>query len=294
MSHAAYRPTLDNFRGVIWMLLAVVCLTAMFTILKHMANELPFWVVALTRTAAALLLFAPWFASVGIAGLATRRIGLHFLRAFTGTASFACVVYALGELLLSDTMVLSFTAPLWSIIISALLLGEVIRRHRITATIVGFVGVVMIVKPQGEIDPAMLVAVGSALLTSVAMVSMKALSSSEPPMRILFYFFVFGTLLLLPPAILTWQTPSPVQFAWLVGAGLLGAVGQNFLARAYTAAEVGVVAPFDFVRLPLAALLGFLVFDEIPDGWSGAGTVVIIAASLYIARREARIRAGAT
>ncbi len=294
MTPTAYRPTHDNLRGVIWMLLAVVCLTAMFAILKHMANELPFWVVALMRTAVALVLFAPWLARVGMAGIATRRIGLHFMRALFGTASFACVVYALGKLLLSDTMVLSFTAPFWSIIISALLLGEVIRRHRITATIVGFVGVVMIVKPRGDVDPAMLVAVGSALFASVAMVSMKALSSSEPPMRIVFYFFIFGTLLLLPPAIVTWQTPNPVQLAWLVGAGLLGAVGQNFLARAYDAAEVGVVAPFDFIRLPLAALLGFLVFDEIPDSWSAAGTLVIIAASLHIAHRVARIRAGIT
>ena len=294
MSEAAYRPTLDNLRGIMWMLLAAVCLTTMFAILKHMANELPFCVVALMRTTVALALFAPWFARAGIAGLATKRIGLHFLRAFSGIASFVCVVYALGELLMSDTMVLSYTTPFWSIFISALLLGEVIRRHRITATIVGFIGVVMIVKPQNEIDPATFVAVGSALFTSTAMVSMKALSSSEPPMRILFYFFLFGTLLLLPPAILTWQTPNSVQYAWLVGAGLLGAIGQNFLARAYDAAEVGVVAPFDFVRLPLAALLGFLAFDEIIDLWSGVGTVVIIAASLYIVRREPRIRAGAT
>jgi len=291
MEYAAYRPTHNNLRGVIWMLLAVACLTGMFTILKHMANELPFWVVALIRTAVALALFAPWFARVGIAGVATRRIGLHFLRAFFGTASFACVIYALSHLLLSDTMVLSFTAPFWSIIISGLLLGELIRRHRITATIVGFTGVLMIVKPQGEVDTAMLVAVISALFTSAAMVSMKSLTSSEPPMRIVFYFFLFGTLLLLPPAILTWQSPNPVQLSWLVGAGILGALGQNFLARSYDAGEIGVVAPFDFVRLPMAALLGFLVFDEIPDAWSVMGTLVIIGASLYIARREAQIRA---
>ncbi len=294
MTPAAYRPIHDNVRGVLWMLAAVVCLTTMFAILKHMAGELPFWVVALIRTAVALALFAPWFARVGIAGVATKRIGVHFMRAFFGTASFACVIYALGKLLLSDTIVLSFTAPFWSIFISALLLGEVIRRHRITPTIVGFAGVLMIVKPRGDVDPAMLFAVGSALFTAAAMVSMKSLTSTEPPMRIVFYFFIFGTLLLLPPAIITWQTPNAVQFAWLVGAGLLGAVGQNFLARAYDAGDIGVVAPFDFVRLPMAALLGFLAFDEIPDAWSGAGTVVIIAASLYIARREARIRAGAT
>ena len=291
MTPVAYRPTLNNLKGVMWMLLAVICLTSMFAILKHMANQLPFWVVALLRTAVALLLFAPWVARVGMAGIATKRIGLHFMRAFFGTASFACVIYALGTLLLSDTMVLTFTAPFWSIIISALLLGEVIRRHRITATIIGFIGVLMIVKPQGEVHPAMLFAVGSALFTSAAMVSMKSLTSTEPPTRIVFWFFVFGTLLLLPPAILTWETPDNVQLAWLFGAGLLGAVGQNFLARSYDAGDIGVVASFDFLRLPLAALLGFLVFQEIPDAWSALGTAIIIGASLYIARREAKIRA---
>ena len=273
------------------MLLAAVCLTAMFGILKVMANELPFCVVALMRTTVALVLFLPWFLRSGISGLATKRIGLHFLRAFSGTASFICVIYALGELLMSDTMVLSFTTPFWSIIISTILLGEVVRRHRIVATIAGFIGVVMIIKPQNEIEPAMFIAIGSALFTSAAMVSMKALTSSEPPMRILFYFFLFGTLFLLMPAIMTWQTPNSDQFGWLVGAGLLGAVGQNFLARAYDAAEVGVVAPFDFVRLPFAALLGYFAFSEVIDLWSGGGTGVIIGASLYIAHRETQIRA---
>ncbi len=294
MTPTAYRPRHDNVRGVLWMLLAVTALTAMFVILKQMASELPFWVVALMRTAVALVLFVPWLVRVGVAGVATTRIRLHFVRALFGVASFVCVVYALGKLLLSDTMVLSFTAPFWSILISALLLGEVIRRHRFTATVVGFLGMVMIVKPQGGIDPAMGIALLSALFTAAAMVSMKSLSSSEPPMRIVFYFFLFGTLLLVVPAVLTWRTPSPVQLAWLVGAGLLGAVGQNFLARAYDAGDVGAVAPFDFIRLPLAALFGFLVFDEIPDAWSGAGTAIIIAASLYIARREIKLRAAAT
>ncbi len=298
MTPTAYRPKHDNVRGVLWMLLAVAALTGMFVILKQMANELPFWVVVLMRTAVALVMLTPWLVRVGFAGVATRRIGLHFLRAFFGMASFACVVYALSKLLLSDAMVLSFTAPFWSILISALLLGEVIRRYRIVATIIGFLGVVMIVKPQGGVDPAMLIALLSALFTAAAMVSMKSLSSSEPPTRIVFYFFLFGTLLLAPPAALTWETPNAAQFGWLVGSGLLGVAGQNFLARAYDAGEVGAVAPFDFVRLPLSALLGFVVFDEIPDAWSGVGTLVIIAASLYIARRETRRetrrRSGAT
>ena len=294
MTPAAYEPAHDNVRGVMWMVAAVTVLSLMFVILKHMANELPFMVVAMMRSAVALALMMPWLISNGFAGIRTRRLGLHFVRAFFGVASFAAVIYALSKLLMSDTMVLSFTAPFWSIIISVLLLGEVLKGYRITATLLGFVGVVMVVRPQGGIDPAMLVALLSAILTAVAMVSMKALSSSEPPMRILFYFFLFGMLLLLPPAVLTWETPSTVQFAWLIGAGALGTVGQNFLTRAYVAGDVGAVAPFDFIRLPLAALFGFAIFDEIPDAWSGAGTVVIIIASLYLAHRETTNRRTAT
>ena len=286
----AYSPKLDNVRGILWMLAAALLLTAMFTILKQMVAELPIFVVALVRAAVSLVCFAPWLARVGTAGIATGRLRLHFLRAFFGMASFTCVVYALGRLLLADTMVLSFTSPLWLIVISALVLGERIRRHRTVATVVGFAGVVAIVKPQGGVDPAMLVALLSALFTAGAMISMKSLSATEPPTRIVFYFFLIGTLIFIVPAALTWQTPTLGQFAWLAAAGLLGMIGQNFLARAYDAAEVTVVAPVDFMRLPVAALFGFVFFAELPDIWSVLGTLIIVAASLYIAHREARER----
>ncbi len=283
----AYRPKLDNLRGILWMLAAVTLLTAMFAIIKQMATELPFFVVALMRTSVALVLFVPWPVRVGPAGIATRRLKTHFLRAFFGIASFACVVYAVGRLMLSDAMVLSFTSPFWSILLSGLILGEAIRRDRTFATVAGFVGVVMIVKPHGQIDHAMLIALGSAVLTSGAIISLKSLSRTEPPARIVFYFFLFGTLFLLPPAILTWETPDWRQLGWLVATGVLGGVGQNFLARAYDAGEVTIIAPLDFLRMPLAALFGFAVFAEIPDVWSAAGTAVIISALLFIARRDA-------
>ncbi len=289
-----YSPKLDNMVGVLWMLAAVLSLTAMFTILKQMTTELPVFVVAITRTFVALLFMTPWLMRVGLSGLATTRMRMHFLRSFFGIAAFACVMYALSKLLLSDTMVLSFTTPFWSIIVSALMLGEVIRRYRTIATIIGFFGVILIVKPQAGVDPAMLVALLGALLTSGAMISMKSLSRTEPPNRIVFLFFLYGTLILLPLAAITWQTPDLIQIGWLVLAGFLGTIGQIFLARAYSAADVTVVAPFDFIRLPLAALFGFVFLSETPDIWSGSGALIIIGASLYIARREAGDRARKT
>jgi drug/metabolite transporter (DMT)-like permease len=281
----------SNLGGVLWMLAAVVTLTVMFAIIKQLAQELPVFVVALFRTGVGLLFFLPWLMRLGWPGVRTARLGAHFLRAFFGIAAFAALVYALGELILADAIVLSFSSPFWSILISAMVLGEVIRLPRALATAAGFIGVLAIVKPQGGIDPAMLAALASAVLVSAAMIIMKRLTATEPSGRIVFYFFFFGTLLLLPPAIATWREPTLAQLGWLVASGFLGATGQFFLTRAYDAAEVSFVAPFDFLRMPVAALIGFLVFAEIPDMWTALGTTIIIAASYYLVRREGRVRA---
>ena len=89
---------------------------------------------------------------------------------------------------------------------------------------------------------------------------------------------------MLPPAIVTWETPSAINWCWLILSGALGAIGQAFLARAYDAGDVSIVAPFDFMRLPIAALFGYLVFSELPDTWSIVGTLTIIASALYLLR----------
>lgn len=272
------------------MLGAVVSLTLMFAAVKQMVTELPVFVVAIMRTAFALVLMVPWMLQVGVDGMRTSRLAEHATRSFLGISAFVCVVYALTKMLMADVIVLAFTSPLWAIVISALVLGEVAGVRRIAATFAGFVGVLLVVKPHGGLEPAALIALASAVLTAFAMSTVKRLSATEPPTRIVFYFFVLGTLMLLGPAIATWQTPTLRQFGWLFAAGLFGAIGQAWLARAYDAADVTVVAPFDFLRLPVAAVLGFALFSEVPDRTSIAGMAIIIAASIYIARREAEAK----
>jgi drug/metabolite transporter (DMT)-like permease len=281
----SYAPKLNNVRGILWMLLAVTTLTTMFVVVKQMATELPIFVVAIARTFFALCMLTPWLIRSGPAVLRTHRPGLHFIRAFCGISAFVTLIFALEDLILADAMVLAFTSPFWSILIGAIVLKELIRGRRIAATVVGFCGMLLIVKPHLGVEPAMLLALGSAVLTSSAMISMKNLSSTEPPTRIVFYFMFFGTLILLPGAAYTWETPTLTQTGWLFLAGVLGAIGQDFLARAYDAGEVSIVAPFDFMRLPVAAILGFLVFSEIPDQWSIIGTLIIISSAVYLLRR---------
>lgn len=275
-----------NARGILWMLAAVVLLTAMFAVIRAMAQELPPFVVALMRTSSALMFLAPFVLRHGT--LATKRPFGHFLRALFGISSFACIVWALKYLILADATAISFTAPFWSFILAVAFLRERIVALRLVATVAGFAGILLIAKPTGAVEPAMLFAIASAVLTAFAMITMKSLAATEPAERIVFYFFFVGTLLLLPLALADWQTPDARQLAWLIGAGLAGVIGQFCLTRAYAAAEVTAIQPLDFLRLPFAGVLGLAIFDEVPDLWSVAGAVVIIAAALMIARRETR------
>ena len=136
-----------NVRGVLWMLAAVIALTAMFAVAKHLTRGLPVLEVALFRMLAALLFYLPWLMHHGIGIMRTERIKMHFIRGFFGATSLFCMVYAVGNLILANATVLGFTIPLWSIVLAALFLGERVRLRRTVATIVGFMGVVVVVQP---------------------------------------------------------------------------------------------------------------------------------------------------
>lgn len=274
-----------NVRGVLWTLAAGVAFTVMFALIKQVVTELPVFVATLIRTLAAFVMLLPWLRRVGLAGIHTQRPRGHLLRAILGISSFSCIVLALRDMLMNDTIVITFSSPLWSILILALFFGRKPDTLRTVATVVGFLGVALVVKPQGGLQPAALFALAGALLASSAMITVKNLTATEPPERIVFWFFLFGTLLLLPPALYEWQTPTLAQFGLLVGSGAAGLIGQTWLSRAYAAGDIAVVQPMDFARIPMAAVTGTLFFGEVPDEWSLAGTIVIVGACLYIARR---------
>lgn len=279
-----------NVRGVLWVLAAVTGLTVMFAVLKHLTRDLPVLEVSMFRMAASLLFFLPWLIRHGAAGLYTRRPAAHFLRGILGATSLLCLVYAVSKLILADATVLGFTIPLWSIMLSMLFLGERIRLRRTIATISGFFGVLLVVQPQGGVAPAALVALFGAMLASGAIITMKDLTRTEPADRIVVYFLIIGTLILLGPAIYVWQWPTLAQWGWLLGLGLLGSTGQMFLTYAYAAGEITIIAPLDFLRILVAGVIGFIIFDELPDAWALAGTAVILFSCVYIVRREAMMK----
>jgi len=274
----------DDVRGGLLIILGGLSFTCVGAIIKQLGGELSVPAIALWRHVFALLCFAPLLVvRHGVGALRTHRYFGHFYRSLFGFISFYGGIYALARLSLADATALSFTAPLWSLLLAVTFLGDRVRASRWLATATGFGGVLLIARPAGSfIEPAMLVALGGALFSSLAMMKVKQLSATEPPDRITFYFLANGLLIGLLPALATWTTPDARQFVLLAVMGAISCIGQMFLTRGYALGQFSKMAPMDFCRLPLAIALGFGLFGEVPEVAGLAGMAIIVGASLFI------------
>lgn len=262
-------------RAVATMLLAALFFSIMGALIKHLAVTLPLAQIVLFRMVVSLVLILPVLVRQGRAGFATKRLGQHFFRTFIGTLSLAGFAYSVRELLLADASAITYSTPLWAVILAALFYGEKVGVRRGLATLVGFTGVLIIVRPQGDLNPAMLVALGTALLNAMIALQVKDLARTEPSSRMTFYFTLFGALFAAIPAAIVWQPPTLEEYALLLGTGVAGVFGIYFMNTAYGMAEATVIAPVEFTRLPIAAAIGWMAFAEIPDVWSGLGALIV-------------------
>lgn len=269
-------------RGALYMLAGGAFMTLAHSTFKYLASDLPWGVIALSRHVVGVLCFAPLFLRRGTAAFRTQRPVAHFVRTCFGFGSYMTFVYALTRLTFGDTVALSFTAPFWGAAIAIFVLREGIVPARLLATVGGFLGVVLIAKPGGSFHPAMIVALGSAFLMSLAMFQVRQLADSEPPDRITFYFMLFGILLALPFALADWQTPAWHHLPLLAVVGIASFFGQRCLTRGYASGTFSKMAPMDFLRLPWSVAIGFAVFAEVPDPWSILGMAIIAVALLAI------------
>ena len=231
-------------------------------------------------------------AALARGGIATKRPAAHFGRAVIGLGGFICMLYAIAHAPLADVTALTFTKQLFMVPLAIVLLGEAVGWHRWGAVVVGFMGVLIMVRPgDAAFDWALLAALGNGLLTAWVAIVLKRLSRTERPETIVFYFGFYSALLMAVPAALNWTWPGAWDWGVVLVASLCGTFGQSFTVRGWAAGDASVMAPMGYVYLIHVALLGFFIFGEIPTLWTFLGSAVIIAATLYIALREARARA---
>ena len=274
--------------AVLLMLAASLALASMHGSVRFVSADLHPFEIAFFRNVFGFCVLIPWLARIGVAAFATRKLPLHLVRGVLNGGSMLMWFLGLSLIPLAEATALSLASPLIATAGAILFLGEPVRGHRWLGLGLGVAGMLTILRPGfEEIGLGAAAVLLSAVLVTASKLIAKTLTRTESPTAIVAWL----TLLMIPvtavPAAFVWQTPTASQLLMLLGIGALGSCGHLCLVHAYRLADVGLVEPLVFFRLVWAALLGFLIFAEIPDAWVWIGGLLIVAATTWLARREA-------
>lgn len=281
--------------GAAWMLLGAAAFAVTTALIRVCADALHPFEVAFFRNLFGLVLLLPWLARRGIGTLRTRRIGVYALRAAIGLAAMLCWFTGIAMMPIAEATALSFTSPLFASLAAVLALGETMRLRRTAALIAGFAGALIILRP-GIVAiefPALLIVTGS-VFVAAAITMVKMLSRTENTTAIVTWMLIFLTPASLIPALFVWTWPGWDTLALLAALGAVGTIAQVAVTRAYVAADATLVLPFDYARLPFAALAGWIAFGETLDAWTWVGAAVMGSATVYMVHRETRLARGST
>ena len=289
---AAHSPVQRVLLGIGLRVLAMACMACLSALVKWCGEKgIPVFEIIFFRNAFAFVPLGLYiWRTTGFEVLKTKRPVGHAVRSAIGLTGMVCGFSAVQHLPLTEATALQFTSPLFMTALSALVLSEYVGRHRWGAVIAGFIGVLIIARPEpGHFNAVgFTLAILSALCAAGAMVAVRQIASTERGPTIVFYFTLGGTLLGLVGSLFHWVVPDPQTLGLLVLAGLIGGVGQLFLTEALRKAPVGVVAPFDYTQLVWAALFGVVLWGDLPRLTTIVGALIVAASGVYILHRELR------
>jgi drug/metabolite transporter (DMT)-like permease len=257
-----------NVQGALWLVSGGFIFTSTSAMIRLLSTQVESVQTAFFRAVISVILLLPMIAAGRVKPWRSKRIIGHFWRTAMGTGSMVLGFYAVSMLPLADATAIAFSQPL-------------------SATVIGFAGVLIMVRPgEGSLQLGALVALANAAAVSISILLVRRLSDSETPLMILTQFAIFSTILLTVPAILVWRWPDLWGWVLAVGIAVSATVGQYFWVQAFKAGEMSAVAPFEYMRLPFAVFVGWLIWGEMPVIWTYVGASIVIGSALYIAHRE--------
>ncbi len=283
-------------RGIFLMLVSVTCFTVMSALIKA-AGRVPAGEAVFFRafvTVPALLL---WFGLRGEIAETLRTsdwLG-HARRGVVGSVAMGLGFSGLKYLPLPEVTALKFATPMLIVIFAAFMLGERVRLIRLSAVAVGLVGVAIILSPRVTVEGnsrellGAVIVLGSSACAAFAQIFVKRLAGQEHPAAIVFYFSLTASCLAVFTLPFGWVRPMGWEWVFLLGAGIIGGAGQLFLTSSYRFAEAGVLAPFTYLSMLWAVLIGWLAFDEVPTVQMLIGAALIIGAGVAIVLRERQL-----
>ena len=278
-------------RGGMWMMGGALSFTLMTTLIREVARDIHPFEIAFFRTSTNLVLMLPFALRTGRSLLHTTNHRIYALRGVVGITFLMTFFPGAALIPVSDSQALIFTSPLFATALAVIFLGERMRARRTIALIVGFVGALVILRPgMQEVSIGALLVLIGAMANATSNVIVRHTTRSDHPDMAVLYLMIYVTPMSLVPALFVWTVPTLPQALLMIGVGVFATLNQRCLSRAFHAAEATAVLPFDFARLPFAALIGWVAFAEFPDVWVWVGGAIIFGASVYLARREALAR----
>jgi S-adenosylmethionine uptake transporter len=274
-------------QGATWAILTCLVSILNDVITKMVGTRLHSFEIGFFRYLFSMLTVLPFMIYKGKAEFYTKAPGMHFLRAVFGVAAIALYILSLVLLPLAEVTTFSFTQPLFFMPLAVLFLRERVKSSRWIAAIIGFLGIIIVVNPQGMVfNYYVLIPMASAFLFACLDLLAKKMVVNEKTTTLLFYFALGTTLVGAIPAAFVWQAPTMQEVFWMVLLGSGANLIQVCLFRAFSATEASSLAPFRYVELVFSILFGFMLFGEIPTFHLLLGAMVIIASTLYLSYFE--------
>lgn len=270
------------------LLKALACLTLaafLFSIMgvciRYASHSVDNATIVFFRNFIGLFIFLPLIFNKGIGFFKTKKLWMHTWRSVVGLTAMYGFFYAIAHLKLSNAMVFTYSSPIFIPLIAWLFLKEKITSSMLLAAGIGLMGVLCVAKPDsGLFNVISGIGLGASFLAAMAFVTVRALTSTEPPERIVFYFCFIGSLISMLPMFWLWRPYTFKELSLLIAAGLLANISQLFLSNAYKLAPAGQIGPVNYIAIIFAGIWGYLFWQEIPDGLSMLGFALILSAIL--------------
>lgn len=276
-----------NVRGAFWILLSALVFTAMTALIKVVGTTIDAIEIAFFRSAFGVAVLLPFVHYKGWRTvLKPNRLDLQIVRGITGSLALITVIYALTRIPLASVTGIGFSRTLWLILLAAIFLREKPSWQRAIATVVGFVGVWVMVQPSTEVDLGTAAALLNAAIVAINIVLTKRMTAHDDSLTILFWGMAISTIVLSVPTMFIWRTPDGDEFLLLAIIGIGLGAGHACLVHGLRVGDATAVMPFDYSRLLFAGIAGVLFFNEVPSVEIVFGAVLIVAATFYIAHQE--------
>jgi drug/metabolite transporter (DMT)-like permease len=293
-------PSMRPLRGITLKLASVMVFIVMASLIKSTASHVPAGQAVFFRSFFAIPVIVAWLAwrKELTTGLKTVQPLGHVWRGVVGTMAMGLGFAGLGYLPLPEVTAIGYAAPLLTVVFAAMFLGEEVRAFRISAVILGMIGVLIVLAPRLSIDPGAagvaealgaLLVLGGAVFAALAQVFVRKLVMTEQTSAIVFWFSVTAAVLSLVTLPFGWVWPTAGEAVILIGAGLLGGLGQILLTSSYREADASLVAPFDYASMIFALGIGYFVFSEVPTWPMLGGAALIVTAGILIIWRERKL-----